>query len=1725
MSLESILKWSGGASSLRRAFLALAVCASAMCGADVGPVAVFSSDASSATYSGARLPTGAFTIECWFKLDSFPYGESHLVKQYVGGNSGRTILMVARKEGRYLPCLFIGGSYVYGTTAVESGVWHHVAAVREGNLTTARIYVDGVQEGVSTTFPAVAPSENDLQTSGASLYNPQSPGFIRGAVADVRVWSVARTAGEIAALRFDPLGGSESGLLHYWPLRDGKGTTAADLAGGKPGTLTGVSWSWTVADDFPMMRESGAVWAAGDGAWSSSANWLDGIVGASGRLVHFTNSVSAVAVDATAGAGGLIFDTKGALSFSGKALTLDDRAPVRVLSGSVSFANDVALEGSAEFTLKSGTRLAAKRVSGAGPVSFQGGVSSVEDAAGLVGEASVGVGTLEVASDVSAPIRMGRGTLRVASDATLSGTVDRATGSQNSAAVVDVPSGATATFAGEFRKGQGALLKTGAGTMVFAHPGVQTISSGANAFPAPIAVGANGEGPTGGCTGMTIANGRVVIDGEDATNFVCSGRVTVGACTTTTGVETAGELEIRRGALVYEPAHSVSMTIGRNNGSATTAPNGLSSKLVVNGGSLVGVGVLGVGYWDDAFRTFGFSAETTTCRPKVVVSDGLLDVDEIRLAERDGIVATMDVVGGVVKAAGLSIGHSTNTTATLVQTGGRVAVDRLVLGRTPLASAAYRLNGGELAYSQIVCGDRDVAAATLHLNGGVCRPSATAAALSGLPDVRVGSGGARFSPDGASYTIAQDLAHDDSADVDGGLAKLGTNRLVFASTASTYNGPTVVEAGTLQVTGELPASSQLRIASGGVFQAGGGADRTLSVSSVALSDGAAFEFAFAADGASNDRIALGDASGLAGAASFRLLAADGLDFAKDGEYTLFTYGAGTPDVSAFAVQNRVYGKSYSFAAADGVVTVKIGADAAASVWNVDADGAWTAAGNWTSAPGSRAGARARFADATTAPRTVDVSGVTAGGIWFDSPFKYTLAGSGMTLDNDGRAVVLSAAGGQHAVSAPLTSAGDVEVVLAKDAGLALGQVSGADAAVRTKGPGTLTLMRDVAVRKLALDGSTLSASGTNVLSADVESSGDLALSPEKNAHLTVAGRTTAAGNLVKGGASVADLSGGVSVAGRTTVSGGTLVLNESLPGAVTLGRATIHATRDIELSGNFTLDTGDANAAGVVKVDEGVEVALTGRRVSSRGALLKTGKGTLRVANSANQNFIVNANSGSGQVVVGPNGEGPGANCFGMTVADGRVLFDAPDGVTNFVSGSRIAVGSITTTAPGAETTGELEIRSGTLYYNDGTSMTVGRNNGTTTTAPDGLEPKLLVTGGELVMFGTLGVGYWENAAGLNSAVYTCRPWVVVTNGLLQVRSMNLGENGRTWATLDVSGGRFVWTAAADAANAGFRMGVQNAATALARLSGDGVMESTQGGDVVMGVSGTSTCDFHLDGGTLIARNFVKGSAGATANVRFNGGVFRPTTSGQTMAGLSSVAVSTNGAVFDLSRAADFTVAQELRHDDADETDGGVVKRGANALALTAADSTFRGPLAVEEGLLRAVVCSTNALSVAEGATFDALGATAVVGGLAGCGLVTNGVVSVVGRVEPGTNSAGEASLSVERLSVGRGTVWSCDWAIDEAGEPSCPTLTVTKELASSGAGAVDFHCDAENPLPSPFTIVAAECAEGASSPSGLGWWRAVNTGRDFPMSVETKVVGGRLVFTARSGGLTLIFR
>ncbi|MDP1877937.1 MAG: hypothetical protein Q8M17_10335, partial [Actinomycetota bacterium] len=79
----------------------------------------------------------------------------------------------------------------------------------------------------------------------------QTEGF-HGSIADVSVWNTALTQQQVQAAQFTSLTGNESGLVAYFPLNDGSGTTAADLTNGEGGlTLLGdPGWTANSGDNW-----------------------------------------------------------------------------------------------------------------------------------------------------------------------------------------------------------------------------------------------------------------------------------------------------------------------------------------------------------------------------------------------------------------------------------------------------------------------------------------------------------------------------------------------------------------------------------------------------------------------------------------------------------------------------------------------------------------------------------------------------------------------------------------------------------------------------------------------------------------------------------------------------------------------------------------------------------------------------------------------------------------------------------------------------------------------------------------------------------------------------------------------------------------------------------------------------------------------------------------------------------------------------------------------------------------------------------------------------------------------------------------------------------------------------------------------------------------------------------------------------------------------------------
>ena len=102
--------------------------------------------------------------------------------------------------------------------------WQHVAATYDG--TTMRIYRNGVQVGSLANTTSIASSPVAL-TIGSSVSYPART--FAGRIDEVRIWNVARSAGELGAFQNLELCGIENGLAAYY--RFNQGTAGGNNAG------------------------------------------------------------------------------------------------------------------------------------------------------------------------------------------------------------------------------------------------------------------------------------------------------------------------------------------------------------------------------------------------------------------------------------------------------------------------------------------------------------------------------------------------------------------------------------------------------------------------------------------------------------------------------------------------------------------------------------------------------------------------------------------------------------------------------------------------------------------------------------------------------------------------------------------------------------------------------------------------------------------------------------------------------------------------------------------------------------------------------------------------------------------------------------------------------------------------------------------------------------------------------------------------------------------------------------------------------------------------------------------------------------------------------------------------------------------------------------------------------------------------------------------------------
>ena len=141
---------------------------------------------------------------------------------------------------------------VNGSTAINTGAWHHVAATYDG--TSWKLYLDGSLEATSTVSQPPA-SASDVPVALCSALNSTSvaSGFFDGVVDEVRIWNLARTQAEIQSTANSQITTPTGGLVARWSLDEGTGAAIGGSAGTTVnGSVTGADFAWVGGAPFNL---------------------------------------------------------------------------------------------------------------------------------------------------------------------------------------------------------------------------------------------------------------------------------------------------------------------------------------------------------------------------------------------------------------------------------------------------------------------------------------------------------------------------------------------------------------------------------------------------------------------------------------------------------------------------------------------------------------------------------------------------------------------------------------------------------------------------------------------------------------------------------------------------------------------------------------------------------------------------------------------------------------------------------------------------------------------------------------------------------------------------------------------------------------------------------------------------------------------------------------------------------------------------------------------------------------------------------------------------------------------------------------------------------------------------------------------------------------------------------------------------------------------------------
>jgi len=216
--------------------------------------------------------TDYITLEAWIKSDKFEATQSIIKKN--GSGSGYELSL--SDAGKIFFRLNANTTYRVNSNSLyphDGNTWMHVAATYDG--TDMIIYINGNPEA-TVLGPASIVTNNKFLVIGTDADNNDKL-FFDGAIDEVRIWNVARSADDIRATMCQKLTGSETGLVGYWRFDNVSGNNVTDLTSnnndGTMHNMNAFNYLWSggnIGDDSAFDYVGNA------GTFSASVTHTDG---------------------------------------------------------------------------------------------------------------------------------------------------------------------------------------------------------------------------------------------------------------------------------------------------------------------------------------------------------------------------------------------------------------------------------------------------------------------------------------------------------------------------------------------------------------------------------------------------------------------------------------------------------------------------------------------------------------------------------------------------------------------------------------------------------------------------------------------------------------------------------------------------------------------------------------------------------------------------------------------------------------------------------------------------------------------------------------------------------------------------------------------------------------------------------------------------------------------------------------------------------------------------------------------------------------------------------------------------------------------------------------------------------------------------------------------------------------------------------------------------------